>query len=653
MRKDLNYTLKREFWFVNDFETIHENTNYWKQNQDTRVILFHIKSWDNSINRNGVCIEEWWDFYKNLGASATLFFHNLKFDGDFILKYLVNVEKFKINNSEEKVNRSIKVFRNGGRIYFLKIFFKKRVGKTVKDINIVIRCSLQLLSSSIAALGKSVGIEKLSDEDKNNKDFYVVEPVEKIEDLPENFVKYCERDCEIMRLSLIALDEAISTLSVIQKYNSRKKHKEFNVFNSLTIAALSRRLMKYFSNEYIYKNDLDIVKPLLLSNEDYHIMERFYRGGWTQINPEYIGAPKWIGRGLMVDVVSAYPYQMTFDIPYGEVLYSPPKEKHYTFLEIKVKKAVIKKGFENCAILKNWKKDLLGSRYVLELKNFTCYYLEEEWEVINKFYDIETDEIMFYYMKKVPFLKEYAEEVIAKKTSYKKEGKKAFSQMMKILANSAYGCLAMRDKFDTQLYLTKKEMEDLEIEEDKELVFNDKNYKFKRTSDSFNVGDYCLNVWELLEDKESLPNKAAAAVITALQRCYLWNMILDIGVKHFGLSDTDSILFINLDTKAEAKLRSYTGDELGDWEIENFNYVNYFGTYGAKKYVLLDDDMKELKLKMSGISLDSLDLKENFNNKYDMDEPELIIENATLSVKYCKSGIMLLLQNKVFKKGTI
>lgn len=660
MKKQLNYTLNRDYWFCCDFETIHERTEYYKINNDTRIILFHAKNWNNTINQNGTNIEDFWKFILDQNNSCTLFFHNLKFDGDFILKYLINHAGYKFNNTEDRVNKGIQVFRQGGRIYYMKIFLRKKVAGKVKDINIYIRCSLQLLSSNIASLGKSLGIEKLDEEQASNADFYVVEPEDDITKYRPDFVAYCERDTEIMRLSLIKFEEAISTLEIVKKYNSNKKNKPFNVFNSLTVAGLSRRLMKMYSKNYIFENNLDIYKPLQISLEDFRIIAPFYRGGWTQINPEFIGAPKCVETGIMLDVVSAYPFQMTMPIPYGQILTSEPDCKYYyEFISLKIKSAKIKPKYANCPILKNWKKDKENAgRYVLELKNFECFYLAEEWEWINKFYDIEVKEQYSYFMKAEHFLKDYAEEVISKKTQYGLEGKSAFKQAMKILANSAYGCLAMREKFDTCLYFKEQELNALNINikdrsNNSHLFLNNKEYEFLRISENYTVGDNYLSIFDCKEEKDKKPNKAAAAVITALQRCYLWSMIDKIGVEHFGLSDTDSILFVNLSKQQIKEIEKMTSDKLGGWEKENKKDIHYFGTYGAKKYELLDENKQSIKLKMSGLTLNNIDFKDCFSTKYDMDEPELKIENAVLGVEYKYSGIMLVSKDKIFKKGGI
>lgn len=665
MKKELNYTLNQKYWFCCDFETIHEDTDYFKRTGDTRVILFHTKNWDNTINLNGVSIFQWWDYFWNLGESCTIFFHNLKFDGDFIAKFLVNEKGFKINNSKSKLNKSFQIFRNGGRIYYIKIFFRKRINNKVKDINLFIRCSFMLLNSSIKALGKSLGIAKLTEEQQKDKTFYVVEPVDKLEELDPDFISYCERDTEIMRLSLLAFEKSIESLSEIQKYNTKKKRKKFNVFNSLTISALSRRLMKYYSNSYFYENKGGGIKPLLISKDAYNALEMFYRGGWTQINPNYLSNPQEIGEGIMVDVVSAYPFQMTQNLPYGEVLEEPPEEgPYYEFYVVEVKKAKIKKGFEHCPILKMWNKDIgVFNRYATELNNFTCYYLKEEWELINLWYDIEIKKRWSIYMKAAPFLKAYASEVIDKKQHFKKAGKDAFSMGMKILANAGYGGLAMREKYDNYVYLEQEQLNkllgtvtefiDYANKQDIHFELDDKQFKFKRISSPYQIGNYHLTVLEDQKDKLKLPNKAAAAVITALERVYLWNFIYDVGVRHFGMSDTDSILFINVDQKAKDKISKRIGHNLGNWEIENKTPIKYFGTFGAKKYILLDQDKQPVKLKMSGISLESLDLKENFSQKFNMDDDTITLENAVLTIKYCKSGIVLVKKDKIFKKGTI
>ena len=96
----------KNYWYVCDFETTTINTEYYKKNNDVCVILANSLNWNTKEHNTFANIDDWINYHFNLNESQTLFFHNLFFDGDFIIKKLLKMG-YKITNSKTLKNKEI------------------------------------------------------------------------------------------------------------------------------------------------------------------------------------------------------------------------------------------------------------------------------------------------------------------------------------------------------------------------------------------------------------------------------------------------------------------------------------------------------------------------------------------------------------------
>lgn len=128
-----------------------------------------------------------------------VYFHHLAFDGDYIIKHLL-LHGWRWANPNVKLKR--REFRpqtdGGGTIYTIDA--KNEDGAWCR-----FACSYRLLSSSVKMLGAGLKIDKYKNIDENELDeFYKVEPLEDITAYPQEYRDYLRRDCDIVRLSLVA-----------------------------------------------------------------------------------------------------------------------------------------------------------------------------------------------------------------------------------------------------------------------------------------------------------------------------------------------------------------------------------------------------------------------------------------------------------------
>lgn len=630
------------------------------------------------------------------------------------------------------------VFRSSGKIYNIKIHFKNS-NKNGYDFFVSIRCSLMMLSNSVSNLGKVYQNETFLDKQlikmfENEKqlgnDFYKVEPVFDLKEMKKDFIDYCKRDVEIVRRSLIDFEKAINELPTMQDYLDKvnkklfkqylkkkkpyKKQTKINIYQkAITVAALGRWLMlniyvprfqksckDYYPNNLFKHNQAKYGSFLLIDENTYDFINskdsRYYFGAFTQYNPKYQSTfenkdNKKLNSGIKIDVVSAYPFQMTKSLPYGEIMDEPTFYEFYLkdnphwiqgvdyieFIDAEIEKCTPKDIAKHCPILRNWdKKQLINdkpTRYINQpICNFNMKVIRDEWEELQHWGDFKVKQISYHYMLACPYLKDYATEVISQKTKYGKENNLSFKQAMKILANSAYGGLGMRKEFDNMIQMDES-FEELveEFNKHKKQSFTKFNMNlnnitnpkqveadFSGLSLSKSIGDLnCIRI-KTPTNKKWFYNVAAASTITALQRVYIWQTIRNIGPQYFAYSDTDSIIFVNYDKETETKIKAMLGDDLGQWELEKDN-LQTISIKKAKDYAVgyMDNGKLKVDIKLAGFNANT-DLHDiitdyHINDSEEYLQDSIFVKNASTSkVKY-KHGLILVDIDKINSKGEI
>ena len=110
-------------WFEADFETT--GMNYYKQYGCTKVWLYAVSDENCEIVNYGTDIEQFVSWLRTV-RSSVVYFHNLKFDGNFLIDYLLRNGypfNFGLKASDEK-GFSVLV-DDMGSLYSIKIKFSK------------------------------------------------------------------------------------------------------------------------------------------------------------------------------------------------------------------------------------------------------------------------------------------------------------------------------------------------------------------------------------------------------------------------------------------------------------------------------------------------------------------------------------------------
>lgn len=248
----------------------------------------------------GNSIESFFEYLQD--KNTVVYFHNLKFDGEFILHYLLT-HGFKY--SEEPVNRSFStLITDDGIFYSITVIFKK-IGKSYKKVTIY--DSLKKLPFKVSKIAEAF---KLPDR-KLEIDYEA--PREKGHVLTDEERQYIINDCKIVA-------EALK----IQFAQGLKK-----------MTNASDALNGY--KTIISKNQFDRLFPVLPVELDSDL-RRAYKGGFVYLNPKYRN--KRGLKGIALDVNSLYPSVMHDRLlPYGYPMFfegEPEQNQAYPLYIVRI-----------------------------------------------------------------------------------------------------------------------------------------------------------------------------------------------------------------------------------------------------------------------------------------------------------------------------
>lgn len=267
--------------FTADFET-----STWEKDK-TRVWAWATCEIGNEENLQiGNDIESFIDFVKN-EKNCVCYFHNLKFDGEFIIYWLLTHNFKHVKDTKEaEDNTFTTLISDMGQFYSIIIYFKKGNKKTHK---VTIYDSLKILPFSVDQIAKSFKLEisKLSiDYNKPRKIGHILTDEER------NYIKN----------DVLIVAKALKTLF---DDNLTKMTQGSNALNDYKLLLGDNKFLHYFP-----ELDYDLDKELRKS----------YKGGFTYLSPEY--KEKEVKNVISLDVNSLYPSVMyNEELPFGEPIF--------------------------------------------------------------------------------------------------------------------------------------------------------------------------------------------------------------------------------------------------------------------------------------------------------------------------------------------
>lgn len=395
-----------------DFETT-SSSQYNLENR-TRVYLWCIKSLDEQTSLMGTTLDSFFDRLETLDEKYVLYFHNLSFDGEFLIWHLMENEYLYVGDAISilKPKSFEPLIDETGTIYSISIVLKNQAC-------VEIRCSYKLFPKSIEDIGVMVGVKKL----KETHNYEEIKEYKTLEEVPQEELQYINNDVSIM-CHLIAYlnDIGINGLTMSSSaYKNWRKDKYFLAKNQLI------------------KDENDDI------NE---IIRKSYRGGITKVNKKYQGVD--IYDCMSFDVNSLYPsvmYNNPMPIGMGKIYSSIDeckKDGRYIYLVVLVVPyAKVKDGFH--AFIGNTSGFSYSRKYEYddELINKVLYLWDDEYKLFNMIYaNNGTIEKVVGYKKANYVFKNYIDRWYKVKENAKSPAER---QLAKLMLNSLYGKFGMND----------------------------------------------------------------------------------------------------------------------------------------------------------------------------------------------------------------
>lgn len=261
--------------FVADFETTTTE-------QDCRVWAYAICDIDSEQVEYGTTLDQYMETVQKRG-NAIHYFHNLKFDGEFILAWLFNHGFTWVKDKRDlKTKTFTTLISDKGAFFSMEIVFKKKA-KHVQKLRIY--DSLKLLPFSVAEIAKGFKLSVL----KGEIDYHRPRPVGYQPDVEE--WAYIKND-------VLIVAKALKTL----------------LNQGLTKMTIGSNALQSFKDSI---PNFDSLFPQPHYDAD---VRSSYRGGFTYLNPRY--ANQEVGPGIVLDVNSLYPSVMKDKpMPFGEPIY--------------------------------------------------------------------------------------------------------------------------------------------------------------------------------------------------------------------------------------------------------------------------------------------------------------------------------------------
>lgn len=256
--------------FVADFET---TTN---EKDKTRIWAYGLCEIGNTeFFRSGRTMQEFINFCEKQ-TNSIVYFHNLKFDGEFIIHWLLTNG---YTHSKEKNDKTFNVMISKmNQFYSIEVIFK-RMNKQYKKVKFL--DSLKKLPFPV----KKIAEDFKMDIQKLEIDYDAPRPVGYIPSREE--IQYIRNDVEIVARALHTQYEQGLTKMTIGS-------DALNIFKG----GLGKKTWELYFPTMSLEIDSNKINGMRVS----------YRGGFTYLNPKYKNVD--MKRGVVLDVNSLYPHVM-------------------------------------------------------------------------------------------------------------------------------------------------------------------------------------------------------------------------------------------------------------------------------------------------------------------------------------------------------
>lgn len=482
---------------------------------------------------------EWFINWCANHTKTNVYFHNLAFDGAFIMDYLERNGWTWVKDREDITHKTYTtVISNTNQVYCIDLFFDLKQDVKIMD-------SLKIVPLSIKQMAVAYNLPIL----KGSIDYESYREVG--HELTEEEIAYLDNDVKIAAM-------------VLETFLSQGLNKMTAGSNALS----------YYKNDIGGRKGFRSSFPLLTEEEDKFIRQA-YRGGFTYVSPRFQN--KKLGEGIVFDVNSLYPSVMNScdgqRLPYGKPMWfvGKPKElvEHsaYNLWVAQITCSFrVRENHIPCIQLKgNYR---FNQQEYLERSDgeVTFTITNVDWELIKQQYHVYNLRWHggYYFKSDSVRFKSYIEHWINIKNQATIDGNAGMRQIAKLMLNSLYGKFATRTKvYSRRPMIVDDVLRYVDLEpEDRDPVY-------------LPVGVFVTS-W------------ARYKTITAAQSVY----------DRFIYADTDSLHLIGTEIPSNLDVDSV---RLGAWKHEStFNQAKFLR---AKCYIEYEEGKEEPTIHVAGMPI--------------------------------------------------
>lgn len=377
-------------WYVADFETT--GVDFYNQYGYTKVWLYAICDSDANIIFKGSSIEEFMvDLHKLTGS--IVYFHNLKFDGTFILDYMLNNGYLYDDDISNKNNTFNCLIGDMGQWYAMNINFSGHRQVKIHD-------SLKLLPFKVEKIAEDFNLP--IKKGKINYNDYTIDD-EKLE--------YVYHDVQVVAMAL----------KIIKEEGMQK----------MTTAGCAYSIFKDMRGDRYMKFNFPTLDKEFLKS-----WRSAYRGGRSQVNPFFKGLI--LNNIKRYDINSMYPWVMyTQPLPYGLPI-KTDKINQYKFELYHIRVEFYLKQDSLPTLLKKGHYSFLEDSYYVSTDGIEEIWISNiDFELLQRHYDIRYCEFLEIYgfHTSTELFKPYIDKWYARK----QVDKGAQKIVDKLMLNSLYG----------------------------------------------------------------------------------------------------------------------------------------------------------------------------------------------------------------------
>lgn len=369
----------------------------------------------------GNSIDDFMRFAKR-SNNSTFYFHNLKFDGEFIMVWLFeNGFKHVIDRRDEASKTFTTLISDTGQFYTMKIIFDKKEKSTT---SITFIDSLKILPFSVSQIAKgfNLPISKLE------LDYTTYR--EKGHILTKHEIDYIRNDVDIVARALHVLFEQ----------GLDKMTQGSNALHDYKRTVSLKNFERWFP----------------CPDYDYDVRQS-YKGGFTYLNPSYKNLD--IGEGLVLDVNSLYPWVMhDCPLPYGDGIYFEGRyekdDMYNLYVQMFTCQFELKEGYIPTIQLKN-NLSFIPTEYLTssEDEEVTLCLTSVDLELFLEHYEVYNVEWHsgWKFKSTTGLFTEYIDKWTKVKIESTKNGNKAMRTLAKLMLNALYGKFALNPNVQSKI----------------------------------------------------------------------------------------------------------------------------------------------------------------------------------------------------------